>query len=285
MGSQETTAVMLAGFSPCPNDTFMFDALVHGRVSCKGLAFDAIIEDIERLNLRAVTMMGELSLTKLSVAALGRCADRYRVLDAGAALGRGVGPLVVRADGGPVESLGDLVGKRVAVPGENTTANLLVHALGPRGFSPVFMRFDEIMGAVQRGEVDAGVVIHEGRFTYAGLGLELVADLGEVWESQTGLPLPLGVICTHRAVEEELSTRIGVALRASIEHAFAHPDDSWDFVREHSQELSESVCRQHIDLYVNDYSRSLGDEGRKAIEVLLRRGGEAGLFDPDASPW
>ncbi len=281
----ETTALMLTGFSPCPNDTFMFDGLVHRRVPCPGYFFEPVMEDIEQLNLRAVTGEGALSLTKLSVATLGRVADRYRVLDAGAALGRGVGPLVVCSATRMVDSLDELAGARVAIPGKHTTANLLLRIFGPRDIQPILMRFDEIMDAVAEGRVDAGVVIHESRFTYAARGLARIADLGESWERDTGLPLPLGVICTHRDLEPDESEAITAALAASIDLAWKEPALSWDFIRAHSQELSEEVCRKHIELYVNDYSRSLGDEGRAALETLIARGRAVGFFEGSHSIW
>ena len=286
MSFDHTTAMMLTGFSPCPNDTFMFHALAHGIVECRGIYFEPLIEDVESLNLRAITMMGELSVTKLSAAALGRCASRYRVLDAGAALGRGNGPLVLRrAEDTARAELGSLRGARIAIPGENTTAHLLLRLFGPSEIEVEVMPFDRVMGAIAEGRVDAGVVIHEGRFTYRDAGLACIADLGQVWEAETALPLPLGMICTHRAVDEGVSRNISDALAASIDAAYADPARAWPWIREHSQELSEEVCRKHIALYVNEHSRSLGDEGRAAIETLFAKARAVGFFPDDAQPW
>jgi 1,4-dihydroxy-6-naphthoate synthase len=282
----KTTSVMLTGFSPCPNDTFMFHALVHGLVEGPNVRFDAVLEDIESLNLRAINRVGQFSLTKLSVAALGHCVDRYRVLSAGAALGRGVGPLVVRrSDSEGMGTLSELSGKRVAVPGAHTTANLLLRSFAPADLQLEIMPFDQIMGAVADGRTDAGVIIHEGRFTYAESGLEKIADLGEVWEAETELPLPLGVICVHREVEAQLGEALSEALRASIEYARANPEAAWPWIRGHSQEMSEEVCRKHIDLYVNDYSLSLGHDGRRAIDEMFRRARAVGVFPEGPSPW
>ncbi len=275
---------MQVGFSPCPNDTFMFHGLIHGPQGSEGYA--AVMADIESLNLRAIAGKGALPVTKLSVAALGRCVDRYRVLDAGAALGRGVGPLVVRRrHDDSIKSLADLVGRKVAVPGENTTARLLLGSFAPQAWEPVVMVFSEVMEAVAGGEADAGVIIHEGRFTYEAAGLAKVADLGEVWESETGLPLPLGVICVERSVSQDDASAVQEALRASINSAFADAGPAWPWIRQHSQEMSEAVCREHIDLYVNDYSVSLGEEGRAAIDEMFRRARANGAMPPGREPW
>jgi 1,4-dihydroxy-6-naphthoate synthase len=259
------------GFSPCPNDTFMFEALVHGRVAVDGVRFAPWLADIEELNARAAGR-DPLPVTKLSVAALGEVEDRYEVLPAGAALGRGNGPLVVCRAGSPLRELGDLAGRTVAIPGARTTARLLLAIHGPRGVATESMLFSDIMPAVAAGRVDAGVVIHESRFTFVDHGLRCLADLGELWERATGLPLPLGVVAARRTLPRELRERIGVALRRSIELARARPELSREFVRAHAQELSEDVCRRHIELYVNDWSVELGDIGRRAIAELVRRG-------------
>lgn len=270
------------GFSSCPNDTFMFEALVHGRVRGPKLPLGVVMQDIEALNRRALGEEGPpLAVTKLSVAALGRVLDRYVVLGAGAALGHGCGPLVVAKPDADLAGLPAIEDLRVAVPGVHTTAYLLLRIFAP-DFEPIVMRFDEIMPAVAAGQCDAGLIIHESRFTYPEHGLAAVADLGEVWEAQTDAPLPLGVIAARRDLEDAHADALEAGLRASVEHARTHPEDAWPYVREHAQEMDESVCRRHIDLYVNDFSVDLGQTGRAAIETLLRRGMEIGLL-PSAS--
>lgn len=250
--------------STCPNDTFMFDALLHGRVDTEGLGFETKLADIEQLNAAAVA--GRSDITKISYAALPRIMERYQVLDSGSALGRGNGPLLVsRRPLRPAQ----LQGLKIAVPGLHTTANLLLERLFP-GIGPRKpYLFSEIAPAVLRGECEAGVLIHEGRFTYRDQGLHMVADLGVEWERQTGLPLPLGAIAVSRELPLEIRQRVGRVLRRSIEYAFAHPEASAAFVREHAQELSAEVTRQHIELFVNRYSLSLGSEGRRAVMTLL----------------
>lgn len=280
------------GFSPCPNDTFMFDALVHGRVDAGGLRFsaDAVeMDDIEVLNRRALGLdpRPPLPVTKVSVAALGRLTRDYAVLDAGAAIGRGCGPLVLRrGDDGRRTSLAALAGARVAIPGEATTANLLLRMFGPAAIERVTLRFDRIMPALAAGEVDAGLVIHESRFTYPEHGLACLADLGEVWEAATGLPLPLGVIVARRDLPAATVAAVERGLRASVEAAWADPDATRGYVRAHAQELDDDVCQRHIALYVNAFSASLGDEGRRAIDALVQRMREVGAMPADApGPW
>lgn len=266
------------GFSPCPNDTFMFHALVAGTVVVPGFAVKPWLADIEALNERALGA-APLAISKLSVHGLGHVADRYGVLQAGAALGRGCGPLVVaRRTGRLAEVRG-----RVAIPGQYTTAHLLLRIFGPAGVEVVPMRFERIMPAVAAGEVDAGVIIHEGRFVFEGFGLALVADLGAVWEADTGLPLPLGVIAAERglAVGAVFEDR----LRASVAAAWADPTASAEYVRAHAQEVDPEVCRRHIALYVNAYSQALGDEGRTAVETLLGHGAAVGMLPRVRSPW
>jgi 1,4-dihydroxy-6-naphthoate synthase len=280
-----TRQVLRLGFSPCPNDTFMFHALVEGLVTVPGVAFEPFLADIEELNRRA---LGEdpLEVQKLSLGALSRAAERFSVLPAGAALGRGVGPLVVVPEDSPLEpGLRSLAGRRVAIPGLRTTANLLLRLFGPPGIEPVEMRFDRILAAVGSGAVDAGLIIHESRFTYGGHRLRALADLGEVWEAETGLPLPLGVIAARRGLPGRLVDAVGSAVRASVQCAFADPAASRSYVRAHSQEISDAVCDRHIALYVNEFSVDLGVEGRAAIDELLARGRELHLLDGSASPW
>ena len=238
--------------SPCPNDTFMFDAMLNGRIDTEGLTFSAEYRDIEELNREAAAGLPDAS--KISCAALPSIADAYRLSDSGAALGRGNGPLLVRRAGNNAPI------RRIAVPGLRTTANALVERLFPEIGERVPMLFSEIAAAVERGEFDAGVLIHEGRFVYSRRGLELVSDLGIEWERRTGLPLPLGGIVVRRSLPDEVFRRFERVLRRSIEYAFARPSESRDYIKAQAQEL--------IDLFVNEFSLALGPEGHAAIEAL-----------------
>lgn len=266
------------GFSPCPNDTFAFWAAVHGRVPGQELRFLPWLADIETLNERAVAGEDLLPVTKLSLPALARVADRYAVLSSGAALGFGCGPLVVVREDARLRTFGDLRSARVAIPGRHTTAFLLLSSLLPTPGECVPMRFEQVMPAVASGECDAGLVIHESRFTYRDHGLRELADLGVLWEQATGGPLPLGVIAARRDLEFGMHQEIAAVLRASIELARREPAQTRDYVRAHAQELSEDVCNRHIGLYVNEFSVDLGARGRGAIEELLRRGRALGLL-------
>ena len=258
------------GFSPCPNDTFAFHGLVHGLVPVEGIRFEATLDDIEGLNQRALGQRGErLAVSKVSAALLPDVLDEYRVLRAGAALGRGCGPLVVVAPHRPLRRLDDLSGATVGIPGRKTTAHYLLRRFAPADVKVVEMRFDKIMPEVLAGRLDAGVVIHEGRFTFSRLGLVQIADLGQLWEQSTGLPLPLGVIVALRSLQSETVSAVETAIRDSVSHALAHPQDSWSYVRQHAQEMDEDVCRRHIGLYVNDYSVDLGRDGEHALEQLF----------------
>lgn len=263
------------GFSPCPNDTFMFDAMVRAPGFVPGLGFVPWMADIEALNERAIAGAAPLAVTKLSAHGLFWGEDRYVALRSGAALGRGCGPLVVSRSGGELQGL---AGRRVAIPGAYTTAHLLLRCFAPRSVTVVPMRFEAIMPAVAAGEVDAGVIIHESRFVFHEHGLAQVADLGVVWEAATGLPLPLGVIAAHRELPEGQVRAIEDGIARSIAAAEADPAAAWPFIRAHAQEMSEEVCRKHIALYVNAYSRELGDEGRAAIAELRARGRAAGAL-------
>lgn len=251
------------GFSPCPNDTFAFHALVHGLVPGPGIV--PHIDDVEALNARAVR--GEAEVTKLSIAAYGRVRDRYALLRAGGAAGFGVGPIIVaRAP--------RAVGGRVAIPGERTTAALLLNLLGR--FDTVPMRFDRIEDAVLSGAADCGVLIHEGRFTYQGKGLTLISDLGALWEERMRGPLPLAAIAIRRDLVDQ-AAEVDRALRASVEYAFAHPEASRDYVAAHAQEMDPEVAARHIRLYVNDYTLAL-DEA--AVTAMVRWGEELGAYPP-----
>jgi 1,4-dihydroxy-6-naphthoate synthase len=260
-----TYVTLRFGFTPCPNDAFAFHALVHGLVPAP-FEVEPILLDIEELNRRAG--VGQLQLTKLSFGATAAAGERYQLLRSGAALGRGVGPLVVARE---AASLEEAVTGRVAVPGRETTAFLLLRLAAPALGEVVELRYDGILGAVVAGQVDAGLIIHESRFTYGEHGLVSVADLGEWWEGETGLPVPLAGIFARSDLEPELVEAAEAAIRASVEYAFAHPEASHEYVRSLSHELSDEVCAAHIALYVNEHSVDIGDEGLVAVERLLGR--------------
>jgi 1,4-dihydroxy-6-naphthoate synthase len=261
-------------FSPCPNDCFMFDAMVHRRIDLEGLEFAVTLADIEALNEAAFA--GAVDVTKLSFHAYAYCADRYVLLDAGSALGRGCGPLVISKRAIPPSEVAE-GGLRLAIPGRYTTANFLCSLAFPRAQDKTPLLFSEIEPAVLDGRFDAGVIIHENRFTYQSRGLRKVVDLGEFWEGETGAPIPLGGIVVTRSLPDDVKVRLNRVMRRSVEYAFAHPDASLPFVREHAQEMSDDVMYQHIQLYVNEYSVDLGAEGRRAIEVLFDRARAAGI--------
>ena len=257
------------GFTPCPNDAFAFHALVHGLVSAP-FEVEPVLLDIEELNRRSGG--GELQLTKLSFGAAAASGGGYRLLRSGAALGRGVGPLVVARGSG---SLQQAAGGRIAVPGRETTAFLLLRLAAPALGDVVELRYDEILPAVVAGDVDAGLIIHESRFTYGEHGLVAVADLGEWWEDETGLPVPLAGIFARADLDRELVEAVEAAIRASVEYAFANPEASRDYVRSLSKEMSDEVCAAHVALYVNEHSVDIGDEGLVAVDRLLGRAAAA----------
>lgn len=267
------------GFSPCPNDTFIFYGLIHARVPTSGLAFRERLEDVETLN--GLALAGALDICKVSYHALGYLRDRYCLLRSGGALGRGCGPLVVTRG---ASTLADLRGKPVAVPGRFTTAALLLRLADPAIDTLVYMPFHEIMGAVARGEVAAGVIIHESRFTYRDHGLTKLMDLGEWWERETGCPIPLGGIVARRDLGVETIIAVEQALRSSVAFAQANPGEAKAYIRAHSQEMSDEVCTAHIDLYVNDFSLQLGPEGEAAVIELLSRAEAAGVIPRSDAP-
>jgi len=263
------------GFSPCPNDTFMFHPLVHGLVDTGGMTFRERLEDVETLNRLALA--GELDVSKVSYHAMGHIRDQYALLHSGSALGRGCGPLLVARDN---LDPGDLHSRRIAVPGQYTTALLLLRLLDPRLENFIVMPFNEIMDAVLSGKADAGLIIHETRFTYQGHGMHKLVDLGEWWEGETGLPIPLGGIVARRSLGAETIAVIERALRAGVAYARSHPSEAAGYIREHAQEMSDEVCAAHIGLYVNDFSTELGAEGERAIAELLRRAEKSGIIPP-----
>lgn len=267
------------GYSPCPNDTFIFHGLVHGLVPLEGFSVAERLEDVETLNQLA--LRGALDLTKISYHALGHLRKDYSLLRCGGALGRGCGPLVVARQETSMERLR---GCRIAVPGHLTTANLLLQLHGEGFDNLLILPFDKIMACVARGEVDAGVIIHESRFTYAQQGLVQIEDLGQWWETETGLPIPLGGILAKRSLGPELIRGAEDAIRASLRLAFAHPEQTRGYIKDHSQELSDEVIDSHIGLYVNDFSLDLGQEGVAAVNTLLSRAEARGLILPCELP-
>lgn len=252
------------GFSPCPNDTFIFDAMVNGKIDTEGLSFSVVLEDVETLNTMA--MRGELDVTKLSYGVLPLVLDKYALLNSGSALGTGVGPLLIAN-----EFIPDITNCTVAIPGEHTTAHLLFKMAYPNVKDKLFMRYDEIENWVlqNRDKSVCGVIIHENRFTYHDKGLVKLVDLGEFWEKETGYPIPLGGIVAKRTLPAELVKKIDGLIRSSIEYAFSLYPLLPGYVKEHSQEMKEEVMRQHIELYVNKYSLDLG-EGKLAVEELVK---------------
>jgi 1,4-dihydroxy-6-naphthoate synthase len=263
------------GFSPCPNDCFMFDAMVHGRIDTEGLDFDVRMADIEALN--AAAFAGQIDVTKLSFHAYAYCIDKYVLLDAGSALGRNCGPLLISRR----EISRDEVargGISIAIPGKYTTAHFLLSLAFPRATDKTELVFSAIEGAVLDGSFDAGLIIHENRFTYAAKGLKKIIDLGEYWEAETGAAIPLGGIVVDRALSGDVQQKVNRVMRRSVEYAFANRSASLPFVRAKAQEMSEDVMYQHIDLYVNDYSVDLGPEGRRAVEMLFERARGAGVI-------
>lgn len=250
--------------STCPNDTFMFDAAVHGRIDTEGLSFELNLADIEQLNSAAIK--GEADITKLSYAVYPLIKTNYKILNSGSALGRGNGPLLVSRHKIYTDELSDA---HVAIPGLHTTANLLLERLFPSIKSKQAYLFSDVAEAVMEGECDAGVLIHEGRFTYREKGLRLVADLGVEWEKQTSMPLPLGAIAVSNRLDPETQKKVERVVRRSVEYALANPAVSAPFVKQYAQELSADVTARHIELFVNDFSVDLGEEGRKAVMKLL----------------
>ncbi|MBP6531978.1 MAG: 1,4-dihydroxy-6-naphthoate synthase [Bacteroidia bacterium] len=257
------------GFSPCPNDTFIFDAMIHGKIDTEGLEFDVAYEDVETLNRRA--MNGELEITKLSFFAFSKVSDKYQLLSSGSALGKGVGPLLIskKKFANPATEINS-----IAIPGKNTTAFLLLRTFYPELSNVTELVFSDIESAVLDGKVDAGVIIHENRFTYESKGLIKIADLGDLWEKKTQLPIPLGGIAIRRDLSEDEKKKVERVLRKSVEFAFANPDSSYEFVKAHAQEMSEDVRKKHIELYVNSFSIDLGDKGKKAIHEMFNIIGE-----------
>ncbi len=253
------------GFSPCPNDTFIFDALVNHSLDTGDLAFEPVLEDVETLNQWALE--GKLDVTKLSFPAFFRALNEYVLLDAGSALGRGVGPLLVSREKKEMDA-GTVNNASIVLPGENTTANLLFSLAFPGAQQKSFRLFSTIEDAVVNGEADLGVIIHENRFTYLQKGLYKQLDLGEFWERHTKLPIPLGGIAIRRSLGPQRRQQVQTLVRQSLEYAFARSPEISEYVKLHSQTMREDVMRKHINLYVNDFSRDLGAPGKSAIMAL-----------------
>jgi 1,4-dihydroxy-6-naphthoate synthase len=252
------------GFSPCPNDTFIFDALVNKKIETGAIEFEPVLEDVETLNQWA--LQGKLDITKLSFPAFFQSPDKYVLLNAGSALGQGVGPLLISRHPSIIQH----PASSIALPGINTTANLLFSFAYPEAKNKEFMIFSAIEDAVLSGKTDLGVIIHENRFTYQQRGLHKVMDLGEYWEQKMQVPIPLGGIVIKRSIDVSTATTVDKLIRKSLDHAFANYPLITKYVKQHSQSMSEDVMRQHIDLYVNDYSLDLGTGGKSAIETLYR---------------
>ena len=271
------------GFSPCPNDTFIFDALIHGKIDTEGLTFDVSFDDVETLNQKA--MRGDLDITKLSFHAFAHVVNEYALLDAGSALGFGVGPLLIckkenakiieenlksfdyAQDDKKLQAANfELI---TAIPGKYTTANFLLGVAYPQLRDKKEMVFSEIEDALLNDEIDLGLIIHENRFTYQDKGLHKIMDLGSYWEKLTNCAIPLGGIVINRNLPIDVQQKVNRLLKKSVEYAFANPKSSIEFIKQHAQEMDEAVMYKHIELYVNQYSINLGEEGKKAIDTLF----------------
>jgi 1,4-dihydroxy-6-naphthoate synthase len=267
------------GFSPCPNDTFIFDALIHHKIDTEGLDFEVFFDDVETLNQKA--FRGELDITKLSFHAFAYVCEQYALLDAGSALGFGVGPLLICKKETLLADSENLDTKlKVGIPGKFTTANFLLGIAFPHLADKQEMIFSEIEDALISEKIDLGLIIHENRFTYSEKGLHKIIDLGSYWEQLTGCAIPLGGIVINRNLDYSVQEKVNRLLRKSVEFAFAHPKSGLDFIKAHAQEMSEEVMYKHIELYVNKYSIDLGAEGRKAINVLFKMAQERGAIKP-----
>jgi len=266
------------GFSPCPNDTFIFDALIHHEIDTEGLEFEVFYDDVETLNQKA--FRGELDITKLSYHAFAYVANKYVLLDAGSALGYGVGPMLISKNEISILELENNPNYKIGIPGKYTTANFLLGLAFPNAKNKVELVFSDIENAVLEGRVDIGLIIHENRFTYQDKGLKKIIDLGDYWEKQTGCAIPLGGIVANRNLPLDVQHKVNRVLKKSVEFAFANPKSGLEFIRSHAQEMSEEVMYKHIDLYVNKYSVELGDEGRKAIRLMFDTATQKHIIQP-----
>lgn len=263
------------GFSPCPNDTFIFDALIHQKIDTEGLTFEVSFDDVETLNQKA--LMEELDITKLSFHAFAYVLAQYVLLDSGSALGFGTGPLLISKQ--EIRNIkSNIRNLRVGIPGKLTTANFLFSLAFPDAHNKVEMVFSEIEDALRNEKIDLGVIIHENRFTYHDKGLKKIIDLGEYWEELTASPIPLGGIMIKRKLPEDVKQTVNRVIKKSIEYAFENPKSGLDFIRAHAQEMSNEVMYKHIELYVNKYTIDLGAEGRKAVQMLFDKAVQAGMI-------
>lgn len=261
------------GFSTCPNDTFIFDAMVHHKIDTENLDFEVVLGDVEELNNKALN--NELDVTKISYHAFSKIVDNYLLLDSGSALGYKNGPLLISKRKIYPDELKDV---KIAIPGLNTTANLLFSIAFPDAKNKKEYLFSDIEEVVLSNEVDAGLIIHENRFTYEQKGLKKIIDLGEYWEQETGLPIPLGGIAVNRNLDRELQLKINRVLKRSVEFAFENPKSAYSYIKEYAQEMEEEVMYKHIELYVNEFTKELGKDGRKAIKILYERAISLGVL-------
>ncbi|TAL63824.1 MAG: 1,4-dihydroxy-6-naphthoate synthase [Bacteroidetes bacterium] len=257
------------GFSPCPNDTFIFDAMVHGRIDTEGLEFDYFLADVEELNRKALA--SEVDITKISYSAYAYAAQNYLILDSGSALGHRNGPLLISKR---IIKPSELVDAKIAIPGKYTTANLLFSIAWPDAVNKIEYLFSDIEDALLKNEVDAGLIIHETRFTYFKRGLTKIADMGEYWEKLTRLPIPLGAIVIKRYISEDIALKVNRILRRSLEYAYKDSFASYDFVSGNAKEMDSTVMNNHIKLFVNEFSLNLGKKGKEAVNKLFRIAGE-----------
>lgn len=270
-----TMQTLSLAISPCPNDTFIFDAMLHHKIDTEGLGFELIFADVEQLNEAAFQQ--KYDITKLSYHAFAYVAEHYVLLHSGSALGNNCGPLLISNN---FISDTDLPQKKIAIPGKYTTANLLFSLKYPTATNKSFILFSEIENAVISEKFDAGVIIHENRFTYQEKGLQKIIDLGEYWENTYHVPIPLGGIAIQRKIDNELQKKVERIIKRSIEFAFQNPNSSADFVAQHSQEMSAEVCQQHINLYVNEFSVALGEKGKEAVTTLYKVAQEKDIIPP-----
>jgi 1,4-dihydroxy-6-naphthoate synthase len=261
------------GFSPCPNDTFIFEAMVHGRIDTEGLQFDYFLADVEQLNKRAFE--GTSDITKISSGAFPYAANDYLILDSGSALGFGNGPLLISKR---MMDSRDIIASRIAIPGKYTTANLLFSLAWPEAVNKTEYLFSDIVDVLLKGEADAGLIIHETRFSYRKKGLTMVADMGKYWEELTKLPVPLGLVAINRRIPPDTALAVNRIIKRSLDYAYRDPVMSFDFIRSNAREIKKSILEDHIKLYVNNYSLNLGPEGKNAIKEMFRIGKEKGIL-------
>ncbi len=261
------------GFSTCPNDTFIFDAMIHHKIDTEGLDFEVVLGDVEELNQKALN--NTLDVTKISYHAFSKIVENYVLLDSGSALGYKNGPLLISKHKMYPDEVKD---SKIAIPGFNTTANLLFSIAFPDSQNKTEYLFSDIEEAVLDGEVDAGLIIHENRFTYEKKGLKKVIDLGEYWEEKTGLPIPLGGIAVNRKLDKEIQLKLNRVLKRSVGFAFENPKSAYPFIKQYAQEMDEDVMYKHIELYVNDFTKDLGLDGRNAIKVLYEKAISLGIL-------